>query len=193
MITPDDVTACLVTRGDQPEMMARILDSLVFDKIVVWDNSERHDKKCAGSYWAALEAPTPIVYFQDDDVVVPPETQQALVDAYKTGVCVANWGHGENPDGYDDLPLVGGGGIVDGDLCWQAIERYARYFPLNTEFLYEADFVVGVLYHRFEHLHLPFDINVPIAQHSSRLVNQPWQKDLKLKVTNQARWVRDNT
>jgi hypothetical protein len=57
--------------------------------------------------------------------------------------------------------------------------------------MYEADFAVGVLYPSFTHVHLPFDINLEVAQHGSRLVNQPWQRDLKLKITRRARGIRD--
>jgi hypothetical protein len=191
MIDAGNVTACLVTRGDQPRMMAQILDSLLFDDVVIWDNSIRQDMKCAGRYYAMLEADNDVVYFQDDDVIVPQTTQQHLLDAYEPGMVLANWGHGDNPDGYDDLPLVCGGAIVDSSLPWKALNRYLDHFPLDAGFLYEADFVAGVLYETFEHMFLPFDIDLEIAQHPSRLCNQDFQKALKLKITEQARSVRD--
>lgn len=191
MLDQRDVTACLVTRGDQPEMIDRILKALIFDQAIVWDNSVNRDWKCAGRYLAAMQAHTDVVYFQDDDVVVPQETQRTLLDSYEEGVCVANWGHGDNPDGYDDLPLVCGGAIVDRGLCFDSIVQYAALWPLDEAFQYEADFVVGVLYPDFRHLYLPFEINYPVAQHPSRLVNQPWQRDLKLEITGRARAIRD--
>ena len=40
-------------------------------------------------------------------------------------------------------------------------------------------------------MHLPFHINLEVAQDSSRLVNQPWQKATKLLVTERARSIRD--
>jgi hypothetical protein len=191
VISPDDVTACLVTRGDQVEQIDRILESLIFDRCIIWDNSVNRDWKCAGRYLAAMQAHTDIVYFQDDDVLVPAETQLALLDAYEEGVCVANWGHGDNPDGYHDLPLVGAGAVVDRGLCFDSIVQYAARWPLDETFQFEADFVVGVLYPDFRHLHLPFEINYGIAQHPSRLVNQPWQRDLKYEITQRARGIRD--
>lgn len=191
MTNPGQVTACLVTRGDQQQQLDRILDTLIFDNVIVWDNSVNRDWKCAGRYLAAMQAPTDIVFFQDDDVLVPRETQLALLDEYEEGVCVANWGHGDNPDGYDDLPLVGGGAVVDRGLCFDSIVQYAAEWPLDEEFQYEADFVVGVLYPSFRHVRLPFDINYRIAQDESRLVNQPWQKALKYEVTERARKIRD--
>lgn len=194
MLSRSDVTACLVTRGDQPEMVERILDSLIFPHVVVWDNSrEPVDWKCGGRYLAALKTPTPFVYFQDDDVLVPLETQRALLDEFDpdVDVCVANWGHGDTPDGYDDLPLVCGGAIVERSAPWLAILRYAANYPLDDAFGYEADFVVGALYPSFRHVHLPFEIDLPIAQAPSRLCNQSWQRDLKLEITNRARAIRD--
>jgi len=190
VLNPDDVTACLVTRGDQPEMIWRIRDLLIFDSVIVWDNSERPDRKTAGRYFAMLEAATDLVYFQDDDVLVPPQTQYALVDDYDGEPCLANWGHGDDPDGYDDLPLVCGGAIVDRRAALDAMLRWARYYPLDEAWDYEADFAVGALYESFRHVWLSFDIQMDVAQHPSRLCNQPWQRDLKRAVTEQARSLR---
>jgi hypothetical protein len=179
--------------------MQLIRQSLIFENVFVWDNSVMEDKKVAGRYYALRYAGyygkwyprTQAVFFQDDDVIVPRETQEALLAAYEPGVMVANWGHGDMPDGYDDLPLVCGGAIVDADLPWQALERYTEKWPADDGFFYEADFIAGVLYPAFTHLHLPFAINMEVAQHPSRLCNQPWQKQLKLEVTNRARAIRD--
>lgn len=192
MINASDVTACLVTRGDQLQAVNRIRRGMIFTNVVIWDNSRQlEDWKCAGRYKAAEKAPTDVVYFQDDDVIVPETTQWELLQAYEPGVCVAVWGHGENPDGYDDLPLVCGGAIVDRQLCFDAIERYAEHWPLDDAYRYEADFVVGALYPAFKHLDLPFYIDMKIAQAPERLVNQPWQKELKYEITQRARAIRD--
>lgn len=182
----------LVTRGDQPEMMERIRQSLIFPRVRVWDNSQRYDVKTAGRYYLLKELRADaVVYFQDDDVIVPPETQRRLCEAYMPRVVIANYGHGENPDGYDDLPLVCGGAILDALLPWRAADRYLELWPLDEDFHYYCDFAIGVLYEDFRHLHLPFEINMPIAQHPSRLCNQPWAKEMKYRVTQQARQVRD--
>lgn len=191
MLDQRDVTACLVTRGDQPEMVSRIKESLIFDKVVVWDNSVDEDWKCAGRYQAAGLSDTQHVYWQDDDVLVPQDTQRELLRQYEWPI-TACWGHGAEPAGYDDLPLVCGGAIADREAAFEAIARYATKWPLDEAFMYEADFVVGVLYPRFKHVHLPFDIQYEVAQHPSRLVNQPWQQDLKFGITNRARRIRDD-
>jgi len=189
-LTPGDVTACLVTRGDVD--LQPILDSLIFDDVIVWDNAEEaFDAKCAGRYYAAQEASRPAVYLQDDDVLVPRETQEALLAAYEPGIPAAVYAHGDNPDGYDDLPLVGAGAIMDRDMPWRALERYLEHHELDDGFLYEADFVAGALYPMFKHLHLPFVIDYEVAQHPSRLCNQPFQADLKREMTERARAIRD--
>ena len=139
-VSPADVTAVLVTRGDQPEMMSRIIDSLIFSHWVIWDNSKRTDRKTAGRYFALNEFKTyPVVYFQDDDVIVPSETQRRLVEAYMPGVVITNYSHGDNDGGYGDLPLVGGGAVLDADLPWKAIERYAEHWPLDEDFDYYCE------------------------------------------------------
>jgi len=192
-IHPSDVSACLVTRGDQPAMVQKIVDSLLpYGEVLVYDNSKQTDFKCAGRYAAAEAAVHSVVYFQDDDVIVPVQTQQRLLDNYEPGVVTAVWGHGTDPDGYTDLPLVCGGAIMDADLCASAMARWADAgYDWNDDAYYEADFILGVLYPEFKHLHLPFDIDLGIAQSPSRLCNQPWQRDLKRQMTDLARGIRD--
>jgi len=169
--------------------MERIRDELVFERVIVWDNSVRPDWKTAGRYFAAGLAGE-WVYFQDDDCLVPAATQEALVAAAGDPECVANWGHGETPDGYDDLPLVCGGAVVWAEAAWRAIFLYASRYPLDDAFAYEADFVVGALYRSFRHVRLPFEIELGIAQAPERLCNQPWQRDLKREITDRARGLR---
>lgn len=190
MLSPVDVTACLVTRGDQPDAMQRIVESLIFPRIIVWDNSVRDDWKCGGRYMAAAESSTDLVYFQDDDVIVPESTQEALLDQYDGEDCLAVWGHGDTPDGYDDLPLVCGGAIVNRHVLPEIIATYAAHYPLDDAYRYEADFVVGALYRNWRHIHESFYIDLKIAQAPERLCNQPWQKSLKRVVTNRARLLR---
>jgi len=188
-VSPDEVTACIVTRGDVD--LQPITDSLLnYREVIVWDNSIRPDWKVAGRYWAALDAETDLVYWQDDDTVVPRETQETLLEAYIDQDIVANWGHGANPDGYDDLPLVCGGAIASRASAWAAIAEYGAQFPLDADFKYECDFIVGVLYRYWDHRHLPFEIR-DVAYNGQRLADEPWQRDLKLEMTTRARAIRD--
>jgi hypothetical protein len=191
MLSRDDVTACLVTRGDQPEMMHRIIENLIFPTVIVWDNSLRPDTKTAGRYYAALNATTPVVYYQDDDVIVPAKTQHQLLAAYEPGVPTAVYGHGATPGGYDDVALVGAGALVDRELPWRALDRYREVYGIDDGFYYDCDFIAGVLYPLFKQVRLPFEIVLRVAQDESRLCNQPWQEELKRTVTERARMVRD--
>lgn len=173
-------------------MLQWIRESLLdYADVIVWDNSVEDDRKVFGRYMAATYARTDWVYFQDDDVVVPRSTQRALLNAGAEWPVVANWGHGENPDGYEDLPLVCGGALVYRPSIEFALSKYREQYELDEEFDYEADFVIGVLYPVFKHIYEPFVINYKVAQHPSRLVNQPWQKELKRKMTDRARAIRD--
>ena len=91
MLDPSQVSACLVTRGDQPEQMARILDSLLpYGEVIVWDNSIEDDHLTHGRYVAMLRrASNEVCYTQDDDVIVPEATQRALLAAYEPGMTIA--------------------------------------------------------------------------------------------------------
>lgn len=187
MLTNDDICACLVTRGDVD--MGPILQSLPYNEIVIWNNALGEDKKTAGRYFAIEMTKRPVIYFQDDDTVF--HHHRELVDAYEGGVPTAVYGHGATPDGYDDLPLVCGGALVPREMPWVALNRYLEVWPEDDGFLYEADFIAGVLYPYFKHVHLPFYIDLAIAQAPNRLCNQRFQKDLKLEITNRAREIRD--
>lgn len=184
-----EVTACIVTRGDVD--LSPIVNTLVdYDDVIVWDNSHRPDWKVAGRYLAALEADTDWVYWQDDDTIVPETTQLALLAGADGCDCFAAWGHGENADGFDDLPLVCGGAVASTRAAWGCIARYGARYPLDQDFMYEADFIVGALYREWAHVELPFTIR-DVAYNGQRLADEPWQKALKLELTNRARAIRD--
>jgi hypothetical protein len=184
------VTACLVTRGDQPEQMERILETLPYGELIVWDNSKLGDLKTAGRYAAMLEATNDVVYFQDDDTLFT--RHASLMQSYKAGHIIATYGHGRDDGGYGDLPLVCGGALADREAVWNGMRRY-RQEPLwewPADDLYYADFAIGVLT-PFMHVGDPFEINMAIAQHPSRLCNQPWAAAAKARVTGRARAIRD--
>lgn len=187
MLDPAEVTACLITRGDID--MTPIVDRLIgFSEVLIWD-SAREDHGVYGRYELVAEALNDVVYLQDDDCSVPRKTQLALVEAYEPGILVANWGHGETPAGYEDVALVHGGAIVDRALPARAIARYLEHYPYDDDLEREADMIVGCLTpHKY--LHLPYDI-LPLASHPSRMCNQPWQREKKLRVTERCRRIRD--
>lgn len=191
MLDPTDVTVVLITRGDQPEMMERIHASLLdYGDVLVWDNSVRDNRRIYSRFLAMAESGAEVCYSQDDDCIVPRETQRALLDAYEPGVITSNYGHGENDGGYGDLPLPCGGALYPVEESWQAINAYRADFEWGRDEDAYCDFLVGVLT-PFKQLHLPFEINMPVAQHPSRLCNQPWAAEAKRRVVENARRIRD--
>lgn len=189
MLTADQVTACLVTRGDQPEMIDRIIETLPYNEVIVWDNSKRDDLKIYGRFAAMKEASNRVCYTQDDDCLF--RDHDMLLAAYEPDVPTYVYGHYPEEGGYGDLPLPCGGALVPRDVAFAAFDRYLAQYPMDEAFLYEADFVVGPLYPTFKQVRLPFEIVMEVAQAPERLCNQPWQRDLKLELTERARAIRD--
>ena len=191
MIDASDVTAVLITRGDQPGMMRAIQDTLLdYDDVIVWDNSVRENHRILSRYIAMWEGDKDVCYAQDDDCLVPLSTQQALLDNYEPAI-TATYAHGNNDGGYGDLPMPPGGALYDRRAAEAAIDAYVHeYGPLGRDEESYADFIVGVQV-PFKQLHLPFHIEMSVAQHPSRLCNQPWAADAKARVTARARAIRD--
>lgn len=154
-----DVAAIIVTRGDCD--ITPILDSLIFEEVVVWDNSQtRTDEGAYGRYWGIHRTDRSIIYFQDDDCLVSPEDQQRLVDAYEPGMLTALMP--ADRDDYRDTVLIGWGSIFDWHLPREAFRRWrdAGYDITTPEFkIVGADFVFPMLsrWKRLdgEHINLP--------------------------------------
>jgi len=187
-ITPDKVTACLLTRGDVD--LEPIISTLPYDEVIVWNARERQENPGTfGRYELMREAKHDVVYIQDDDCVF--RHHDRLMGAYNPGTITAVYGHGETPDGYDDMALIHGGALVDRDASLAAFDRYRERWPMDEGFYREADMIHGTLV-PFRHVHLPYEIRMEVAQRPSRMCNQPWQRDMKLEITNRARQVRDS-
>jgi hypothetical protein len=69
VVTPSDVSAVIVTRGDVD--ITTILNSLPFDDVIVWNNGEREDLSCYGRFAGIQKAKNDLIYVQDDDILVP--------------------------------------------------------------------------------------------------------------------------
>ena len=189
MIDVSKVSACLVTRGDQPEMVERIIETLPYEEIIVWDNSKREDLKIYGRFAAMREASNEVCYTQDDDCLF--RHHDELMAEYEDGIPTYVYGHYPEEGGYGDLPLPCGGALIPRSVAFAAFDRYFEHYAHDDALNYEADFVVGPLYETFKQVHLPFEIVYDIAQAEERLCNQPWQRGLKEKMTNRARAIRD--
>ncbi len=128
-MTPADISAVVVTRGNVP--LEPILDSFtaagIFD-FVVWDNSRRPDDLGVFGRYAALpECGRDVVLVQDDDVILPVATIEALAAAYEPARIVANMPERFRAF-YTDSCLVGFGAVFDRDLPGEAFSRFTQYW-----------------------------------------------------------------
>lgn len=157
MITPSDVSAVLVTRGDVD--ISRILEALaVFNDVVVWDNSKREDWKLFGRYVGMGECERDIVYVQDDDIFVPPATIRGLVEAYEPGVITANMceGWARHRDMLDAVQ-IGAGGIMDRAIPPRVFAKYDALFPRDDLFYLYTDTIVAIP-SRIKRIDLPLEV-----------------------------------
>jgi hypothetical protein len=162
-----EVTACLVTRGDVD--ISAILDSWPKSwQTVVWDNSVDRDAKVYGRYEAIDQAQTDVVFVQDDDCVLAPESFRELVANYKPGVITANMPEPFRAH-YSDSCLVGFGAIFDRNLPWQSFSKMDVHdYPHQFEFTCDVYFTA--LSEQLW-LDLPYE-NLPWATAESRMYRQ---------------------
>lgn len=187
MISFDDITACLVTRGNVP--MQPILNTLPYKHVSIWDNSLLDNYRTFGRY--CCFTPTDYIYFQDDDVIFT-EHDKLLEEFNATPeLLVTNDGHGGNYAGYEDLAWCCAGAIVHRDLVRTTWRKWFEAHPKSLddeEFRYEADAVFGILT-PFRHIELPYERLY--VDDDTRLCRQPWQENLKLEYATMARKIRD--
>lgn len=124
-----NVSAVLVTRGDVD--ITEILNSLPFDDVVVWNNSERDDLSCYGRFAGVAEAKHDWIYVQDDDLIVP---VPALLDAWDGGRGIV-----ANKPPAEEWRFLGCGALFHRDLV--NFDRYHARYPGDPEFNRTADVV----------------------------------------------------
>ncbi len=122
-MTPEKVSACLVTRGDvdMTDILASIAEAGIRD-VQIWNNAIAGNVRVYGRYLAIERATYPVVYVQDDDCVLPAESIAALIAAYEPGKIVANMPE-EHRSKYSDSCLIGFGAVFDKGLPAAAFER----------------------------------------------------------------------
>jgi hypothetical protein len=184
----EDVTACLITKGDQPEMIARIRETLPYPQVIVWDDT-REELGVYGRFAAMREAKTRVCYTQDDDCLF--RHHDELMAEYEDGVPTYVYGHYPEEGGFGDLPLACGGALIPKDVAFAAIDRYLAHYPHDEAFSYYCDFAAGLLYPRFKQVRLPFEIELSVAQRPDRICNTPGRAEMKQLVTERARALRD--
>jgi hypothetical protein len=185
MLTAADVTAIIVTRGDVD--LDPCLETLPYSRVIIWDNRKRFtDLKCFGRWAAALEAPTEVVYFQDDDIVF--DAHDELLAAYAPKRITCNmpdpW---YTANQYDVLgqALVGAGALMPRHLALGALAHYLESYPWDDLFLTYCDFIVGQLVP-----HKRLDLGYRILPHASgpdRIYTQPGAHERKMTVLQRAR------
>jgi hypothetical protein len=154
-VTPAGLSAVVVTRGNVP--LEPILDSFtaagIFD-FVVWDNSLRPDDLGVFGRYAALpECGRDIVLVQDDDVILPAATIEALAAAYEPGRIVANMPERFRKF-YSDSCLVGFGAVFDRLLVDRTFDRFLESW--DEKFLLRRPDVVFTALAESTWLDLPY-------------------------------------
>lgn len=152
MLSPSEVSAVIVTRGDVD--LEPVLNSLIFDDVVVWDNSkERANEMTFGRVLGAQRAKHEIVYSQDDDLIHTPEAQARIVASYDegflTGCMWQEWSAGAYKqgieNGYDDLVFPGSGSISNRLLWEDCLSEYLDEWPMDDFFRLWSDTIIGII------------------------------------------------
>lgn len=175
------VSAVIVTRGDVD--IAPILESLPFDDIVVWDNSEREDLGLYGRYVAIEECQHDLIYVQDDDLLCL--RPQELVAHHIPGTVTTNW------QGSYDIPFPGRGSVFHRDEPSKVFGRYFEHFEIDRWFThYGCDgvfaFLADVRVGDFGVEHLPHSAN------DDRISTSPgWYDDKRLIIKERAGIVKE--
>jgi len=176
MIRACDVSAVIVTRGDVS--LHRILNTLPYREVVVWNDLEHGSQGCYGRYLAVSRTKCPYVYFQDDDLIFT--AHDRLMAAYQPGRMAVNmpspW---YEQCGYDKLgqALVGAGSVMDWELPFAALERYLRVYPEDDLFRDYCDVVVGMLTPHTRH-DFGYDV-LPHATNPGRIYTSPGAAERK--------------
>ncbi len=197
MLSPRDVTAVIVTKGDVD--LAPILDSLVFPEVIIWDNSVEEDEMTFGRVLGAQRASNDVIYSQDDDIVHSPTAQVQIMAAYEPGVLTGcmwpEWSDGARrqgiENGYDDLVFPGSGSICDRDVWLESVRRYVSEWPMDDFFRLWSDTIIGII-SPTKQLDLRFE-ELPQADADNRMAHLPNAVALKTKAIRRARQVRDYT
>ena len=188
-----EVTACLVTRGDVS--IERWLESIPkgWDRVVYDNSMEAGDLKVYGRYEAIERAMTDVVFVQDDDCILPPESFKALTAAYTPGVLTANM-PAPFREHYTDSCLIGFGAIFDKDLPFRAFNRITnaavRSLPdFAEQFGRTCDVYFTALTPDQTWLDVPYE-NLPWATADTRMYRQPSHVGERAKALEHARRLR---
>ena len=196
MPTPAEVSCVIVTRGDVD--LRPVLDSLIFEDVVVWDNSAREeDYMTYGRVIGARSAKHKLIYSQDDDIIHTPEDQQRIIDAYDEGFLVGcmwdEWSAGAYrqgiPNGYSDLVFPGSGSVSHLELWEESVDEYLSEWPYDDFFKLWCDAIIGVIAPTRQ-LDIRFG-EMPWAGVGDRMAYLPNAVEQKSEAIRRARQIRD--
>lgn len=196
MLSPADISAVIVTRGNVD--LTPIIDSLIFDDVVVYDNSVQPNEMTYGRVIGARDhAKHPVIYSQDDDIIHTPEDQHRIVAAYQPGVLTGcmwpEWSGGARrqgiDNGYDDLVFPGSGSISDLWLWEDAVDEYLAEWPLDDFFRLWSDTIIGIISPTVQ-LDIRFG-EFPWADDDNRMAHLEGAVALKTEAIRRARLIRD--
>lgn len=160
MIRPEDVSACLVTRGDID--LSTILNSLPFEDVVVWDNSQRENLKCYGRFAAVAEAKNEWIYTQDDDLLVP---IAGLLRAWEPADAIL-----ANKPELEEWRFLGCGALFHRDLVG-GFTDYLALYGQDDDFLRAAD-VAFAYRHGYRSVWLGY-LDFPWQTAPNRMYHEP--------------------
>lgn len=122
-----NICCVLVTKGDVD--LSPIIQTLPFDEVVVWDNSQGEDLAVYGRYEAIIRNRADLIAVQDDDCIVPWE---ALLAEYREGERLCNMDVAKQTE-YGHSSLIGWGAIFPREDPFKAFLRYAMRFDTTGE------------------------------------------------------------
>jgi len=145
--------------------MTQIIDSLPFEDIIVWDNSQRQDLSCYGRFAAIAEAKHDYVYVQDDDLLAPAAEIVERYDPERD-----RWGIVANNRPDEGWPLLGIGSVFHRSLA-DCFGEYIEFFGFDADFCRIADVVFGYI-HPYRKIWLGYT-DLPWQTAPNRMYLQP--------------------
>lgn len=133
-LTYSEVAVVIPTRGDV-EMWPTLdpFQRCPFGAVVTADNSKGEDLAVYARYWAIDHTDAPVILTVDDDVILPRESIDALLAAYRPGHVTANMPAAFRHVFYEEHCLVGFGAVFDRDLPRLAFDRFWRFLGTDDE------------------------------------------------------------
>lgn len=160
-ISPDSISAVLVTRGDVD--LEPVLSSLsCFNDIIVWDNSQREDLQCYGRFAGIAEAKHEHIYVQDDDLIID---ALALLEHYDGEGIVAN----KPPE--EEWRFIGGGAFFS-----RTLPDFRRYLEAHGDDMADFHRVADVVFsysHDYRSVWVGYTTLLPWHDAPNRMYKQP--------------------